>query len=227
MTRSALVQLFTVCGVVAAVCPSLILLAEEPQASQLLPNTTVAYLEIAQPVGILNTVLDHPLNQRVQAMDVYKKAQMSEGFRGFLTGRKFFELQIGADWRPAIEALTARGIYAGYDAATQGAVLLVRGKDEATMENFRAKILEMTRLSGGEKGEPAEYREVLIYRLEKGGAAVVRDWLIVTNKSELGKSVVDRLLDSGEGNASQDDAASLAGYKDFLAAQMTRGIEDV
>ncbi|RLS73190.1 MAG: hypothetical protein DWI00_10805 [Planctomycetota bacterium] len=225
MTRSALVQLFIACGVVAALCPSLILLAEEPQASQLLPNTTVAYLEIAQPVTILNTVLDHPLSQRVQAMDVYKKAQMSEGFRGFLTGRKFFELQIGADWRPAIDALTARGIYAGYDAATQGAVLLVRGKDEATMENFRAKILEMTRLSGGEKGEPVEYRELLIYRLEKGGAAVVRDWLIVTNKSELGKSVVDRLLDSGEGNASQDDAATLAGNTDFLAAQKTRGME--
>ena len=225
MTRSALVPLFTAFSVVTALCPSLILLADEPYASQLLPNTTVAYLEIAQPVTILNTVLDHPLSQRVQAMDVYKKAQMSEGFRGFLTGRKFFELQIGADWRPAIDALTARGIYAGYDAATQGAVLLVRGKDEATMENFRAKILEMTRLSGGEKGEPVEYRELLIYRLEKGGAAVVRDWLIVTNKSELGKSVVDRLLDYSEGNASQDDAATLAGNTDFLAAQKTRGKE--
>jgi hypothetical protein len=225
MTRSALVSLFTAFGVVTALCPSLILLADEPHASQLLPNTTVAYLEIAQPVTILNTVLDHPLSQRVQAMDVYKKAQMSEGFRGFLTGRKFFELQIGADWRPAIDALTARGIYAGYDAATQGAVLLVRGKDEATMENFRAKILEMTRLSGGEKGEPMEYRELPIYRLEKGGAAVVRDWLVVTNKSELGKSVVDRVLDSGEGNASQDDAATLAGNTDFLASQKMRGKE--
>ena len=225
MTRSALVSLFIALDVVAALCPSLILLAEEPHASQLLPNTTVAYLEIAQPVTILNTVLDHPLSQRVQAMDVYKKAQMSEGFRGFLTGRKFFELQIGADWRPATDALAARGIYAGYDAATQGAVLLVRGKDEATMENFRAKILEMTRLSGGEKGEPVEYRELPIYRLEKGGAAVVRDWLVVTNKSELGKSVVDRLLDYSEGNASQDDAATLTGNTDFLAAQKMRGKE--
>jgi hypothetical protein len=93
------------------------------------------------------------------------------------------------------------------------------------MENFRAKILEMTRLSGGEKGEPVEYRELPIYRLEKGGAAVVRDWLVVTNKSELGKSVVDRLLDYSEGNASQDDAATLAGNTDFLAAQKMRGKE--
>ena len=222
MMRSALVQLFTAFGVVAALCPSLFLLADEPHASHLLPNTTVAYLEIAQPVTILNTVLDHPLNQRIQEMEVYKKAQMSEGFRGFLTGRKFFELQIGADWRPAIEALTAKGIYAGYDVATQGAVLLVRGKDEPTMENFRAKILEMTRLSGGEKGEPVDYRDLLIYRLEKGGAAVVRDWLVVTNKSELGKSVVDRLLDMAEGKVPQDAAASLASNTDFQAAQKTR-----
>ena len=53
MTRSALVQLFTACGVVAALCPSLILLAEEPQASQLLPGTTVAYLEIPDPAAIM------------------------------------------------------------------------------------------------------------------------------------------------------------------------------
>ena len=225
MMRSALIQLFTAFGVVTALCPSLILQADEPHASQLLPNTTVAYLEIAQPVTILNTVLDHPLNQRIQEMEVYKKAQISEGFRGFLTGRKFFELQIGADWRPAIEALTAKGIYIGYDVATKGAVLLVRGKDEATMENFRAKILEMTRLSGGEKGEPVEHRDLLIYRLENGGAAVFRDWLVVTNKSELGKSVVDRLLDNAEGKIAQDDAASLAGNTDFQAALKTRRMD--
>lgn len=222
MIRSALVQLLTAFGFVAALCPSLSVQADEPHASQFLPKTTVAYLEISQAVTILNTVLDHPLNQRIQEMDVYKKAQMSEGFRGFLTGRKFFELQIGADWRPAIEALTAKGIYAGYDVATNGAVLLVRGKDEDTMENFRAKILEMTRLSGGEKGEPVEYRDLLIYRLEKGGAAVVRDWLVVTNKSELGKSVVDRLLDAAEGKIPEGDASSLSSNADFQAAQSTR-----
>ena len=56
MTRSALVQLFIAYGVVAALCPSLILLAEEPQASQLLPNTTVAYLEIPEPATTPQTV---------------------------------------------------------------------------------------------------------------------------------------------------------------------------
>lgn len=222
MMRSALVQLFNAFSTVAVLCSSVILRADEPHASQLLPNTTVAYLEIAKPVTILNTVLDHPLNQRIQAMDVYKKAQMSEGFRGFLTGRKFFELQIGADWRPAIEALTVNGVYAGYDAATNGAVLLVRGKDEATMENFRAKILEMTRLRGGEEGEPVEYHDLLIYRLENGGAVVVRDWLVVTNKSELGKSVVDRLLDAAEERVPEDDATTLANNADFQAANETR-----
>lgn len=225
MMRSALVQILTAFSVVTALCPWSNLRADELQASQLLPNTTVAYIEIPHPAAIMNTVLDHPVNQRVQEMDVYKKAQMSEAFRGFLTGRKFFELQIGADWRPAIEALTAKGIYAGYDVATQGAVLLVRGKDEATMENFRTKILELTRLNGGEKGEPVEYRDLLIYRLEKGGAAVVKDWLVVTNKAELGRNVVDRLLDSGEGEASPDASATLGSNIDFLAAQKTRVAE--
>jgi hypothetical protein len=44
----------------------------------------------------------------------------------------------------------------------------------------------------------------------------------VTHKSELGKSVVDRLLDTAEGKVPQNDAASLASNTDFQAAQKTR-----
>lgn len=87
--------------------------------------------------------------------------------------------------RPAIETLTAGGIYAGFDASADGAVLLVHGKDAATMENFRVKILELTRLNGGDAGKPKSYRDLLMYRVGKGGAAVWQDWLIVANQGDL------------------------------------------
>jgi hypothetical protein len=170
--------------------------------ARLLPETTVGFLEVSEPSVVMARILDHPLSTRIQAMDVFTKATQSKEYRSFLTGRKLFELQIGMDWRPAIEALTAGGIYAAADGVTEGLVLLVRAKDEAVMENFRVKILELTRLSGEQK-KPDDYRGLSIYKLDKGGAAVVRDWLVVTNNADLGKGVLDRLLDA-QGNS--DDA---------------------
>ena len=196
--------------------------AADVHPSRLLPETTVGYIEITKPGELLATVLDHPISKHIQGMDVYSQAIQTEAYRSYLTGRKFFEIQIGADWRPAIEALTAGGLYAGYDAATQGGVLLVRGKDEATMENFRVKLLEMTRLSGGDSAKPDDYRDVKIYRIQKGGAAVVRDWLVLTNNGDLGKKVLDRLLDADDQPADAEVAGTLSANAQFKAARATR-----
>ena len=194
--------------------------AADVHPSQLLPETTVGYIEITKPGELLATVIDHPISKHIQGMDVYNQAIQTEAYRSYLTGRKFFEIQIGAEWRPAVEALTSGGIAAGYDAATQGGVLLVRGKDEATMENFRAKLLEMTRLSGGDSAKPDDYRDVKIYRIQSGGAAVVRDWLVLTNKGDLGKKVLDRLLDANDQDA--EVAGTLSANAQFKAAVLTR-----
>ncbi len=194
--------------------------AADVHPSQLLPETTVGYIEITKPGELLATVIDHPISKHIQGMDVYNQAIQTEAYRSYLTGRKFFEIQIGGEWRPSIEALTSGGIAAGYDAATQGGVLLVRGKDEATMENFRVKLLEMTRLSGGDSAKPDDYRDVRIYRIQSGGAAVVRDWLVLTNKGDLGKKVLDRLLDANDQDA--EVAGTLSANAQFKAAVLTR-----
>lgn len=197
------------------------LTAGEADVSRLLPESTVAYLEISNPTEILATVLDHPLNQHVQGMDVYKQATRTEQYRGFLTGRKFFEIQIGTEWRPAVEALTAGGIYVGFDAASQGAVLLVRAKDEATMENFRVRILELTRLNGG-KSAPEDYRDVPVYRIEKNGGAVVGEWFVISNKPELGKRVLDGLLDGKVEENTAEAPGTLFANADFRSARASR-----
>lgn len=196
--------------------------AAEIQASHLLPESIVGFVAIDSPKSLLGTVLDHPLNARIQGLDVFKKATMSEGYRSFLTGRKFFELQIGKDWRPAIEDLTSQGIYGGFDRATEGGVLLVRAKDETTMENFRVKILELTRLSGGAAAKPDDYRDLPIYKLDKGGAVVVREWLILTNNAELGKGVIDRLLDQSTNEPIADVAGTLSSNARFKSAEAAR-----
>lgn len=196
--------------------------AGELHATQLLPESTVGYVEVSNPPAIVATILDHPLSAHIQNMEVFRKATASQGYGTYLTGRKFFEIQIGSEWRPAIEALTAGGVYAGFDTATQGAVVLVKGRDETTMENFRVKILELTRLNGGKSATPDDYRGVTVYGIQNGGAAIVRDWLVVTNKGDLGKKVLDLLLDAAPDHADGESPGTLSANTEFKAAMAAR-----
>ncbi|HRA89647.1 MAG TPA: hypothetical protein PK992_16285 [Planctomycetaceae bacterium] len=197
--------------------------ADDLTATQLLPETTVGYLEVTDTAAILSNIYDHPLSHHIQGLDVFKKATETEGYRGFLTGRKFVEIQIGANWRPALEALTAGGVYVAFDAKTQGAVALVRAKDEETAENFRAKILELSRLNEAKNGKADPYRDVTVYKLDKkSAAAVVRDWIVMTNKGELGKSVLDRLLDDQPAGRQAEVAGTLSANPQFKLCHALR-----
>ncbi|MFO0979717.1 MAG: DUF3352 domain-containing protein [Planctomycetaceae bacterium] len=195
---------------------------QEIRPESLLPRSTVLYVAMDAPPAAMASVLDHSVSKQIQSLDVYQKATQSQEYRNFLTGRKFFELQIGAEWRAAIEALSAKGIYGGFDAETKGGVLLVRGKDEETLENFRTKILELTRLSGGETRPTTDYKGVAVYRLPEGGAAVFKDWLIVTNKGDLGKQVIDRIVATPD-----EKQESLADNPVYQQASQTRAASQV
>lgn len=195
------------------------------QAAEFLPATVVGYVELTKSTEVLSTILDHPIAKHVQTLDVWKKATREEGYRKFLTGRKFFEIQIGSEWRVAIESISSGGLCLAFDGASQGVVGIVKGKDAETMENFRVKILELTRLNMQESDFPEPYRDLPVYKIDKGGAVVVRDWLVVTNNSELGRKVIDRLLDHVPANNGAE--GSLAAHEDFKAAYAARPDESV
>ncbi len=210
------------CGCVLQCCANG-LAAEELTASQLLPETTVGYVEITDTAAIMTALYDHPLSLHIQDMDAWKTATKSEQYRAFLTGRKFFEIQIGSDWRPAIEGISAGGIYAGFDAATEGVVILIRTKDEATADNFRLKILELTQLNEAKNGKAEPYRDVKIYKTDKNtGAAVVGSWIVMTNKGELGKSVLDRLLDEQVSGPDVEVTGTLSASAQFKSTYVKR-----
>ena len=200
--------------------------AGEQTAAQLLPETTVGYIEITDTAAIMSALYDHPLSLHIQGMEAWKTATKTEQYRAFLTGRKFFEIQVGSEWRPAIEGITAGGIFAAFDAATEGVVILVRTKDEATAENFRLKILELTQLNEEKNGKAEPYRDVKIYKTDKNsGAAVVGRWVVVTNKGELGKGVLDRLLDGNDPAPDVEVAGTLSANAQFKASYAKRSAE--
>ena len=212
------------CSIGLFVAPNL--RAGDMTASQLLPDTTVGYVEITDTAAIMASLYDHPVSHHIQNLDVWKTATQTEQYRAFLTGRKFLEIQIGSDWRPALEELSVGGIFAAYDAATQGAVILMKSKDDATAENFRTKILELTRLNEEKNGKTDEYRDVTIYKVDKqSGSAVVGNWIVLTNKGELGKSILDRLLDQKPSDTNTEISGTLSANAQFKATYALRNAD--
>ena len=181
--------------------------AQDKQAASLLPETTVVYAEIAHPADLMAAIFDHPLREKIESLPPWQAAVKSDGYRRFLTGRKFFEIQMGMEWREALETLTAGGIHVGVDSATNGAVLLVRAKSSESLELLAGRLLALSFLGGDNRQEEGEYRGVTAYRFDQVWASVSGDWLMVTNRGELGKAVLDRLLDEPESPSLQTTAA--------------------
>lgn len=191
-------------GWVCLVVGSGVVSAAERVATKLFPKSTVLYAEIANPPSLLAAVFDHPLRQKIEALEPYKQAIRTDSYRRFLTGRKFVEIQLGMEWREALETLTANGIYAGVDAETEGLAILIHAKDADSLDLFKAKLLELTKLGKNpDQIKQGEYRGIPAYEADKTKFAVVDDWLLITNKSETGQEVLDRLID-GEGDCLAD-----------------------
>jgi hypothetical protein len=166
-------------------------------AADVFPATTAVYVEIRDPAKFLRTLLEHPVADRVQKQDAWQQALRSPGMTGVLTARNFLELQFGKPWTEILESVTARGMYLAIDAADRspGAVLLVRGRDADLMQEVRLKLLELTRLGGSEIRKLETYRDIPVYRLPQGGAAVIGEWLVLASTGDAGRKLLDRILD--------------------------------
>ncbi|MFN9234144.1 MAG: hypothetical protein ACK6D4_05830, partial [Planctomyces sp.] len=169
--------------------------AQELTGPDIFPQTTAICVEVTDPPALLAALVRHPLVERLQNIDGIRKALSSPEMQPLLTGRNFFQLQLGMPWLEALQAVSAKGLWIAVDSRDQSAALLIRGRDEQLMQDVRLKLLELTRLTAGGNGKLDTYRDIPVYRLPQGGAAVVGQWLLVVNKNEAGRRLLDRLLD--------------------------------
>jgi hypothetical protein len=94
-------------------------------------------------------------------------------------------------------------------------VILARAKDETTQSQLMETLANLASLDAKNKGNPnpvkaSEYRGIKAYAVDQAKFAVVADWLVMTNKDELGKQIIDRVLDQ--------PTESLAGDAQFAKA---------
>lgn len=219
MTRAVFVWL---AAAVLCVVSQAAVAAEGREAAELLPASTLLYAEVPHPDQLIDLVTDHPLRQRLGEIDGYKRALASPGYVQFQLGVVLVEAQLGQGWRPALKAATSGGVTLAFDGKTEGAVLLVRAGDPEVLQKFVKTFIELARQDAKGKGKPDPveedaYRDVRVYKAGQAGFAVHDGWLIAVNKGELGKSVLDRLLDGG--------GETLAGSERFKAARASRAGE--
>jgi hypothetical protein len=204
--------------------------ADEITAADLLPESTILYVEMPQPKQLIATVLDHQITKDIQATNEYKAATGAKQYRQFLAGVTLFESELGVKWRPAIEKLSGGGLYLAFDPTTEGAALLMKSSDVALLEKFRDTFIKLARMDAAGKAQPdpirqAEYRGVPAFRIGQGRFATVDGWLFLVNKDDLGKRILDAYLDLNESkpgsnsltNSTQFQTAHAAAAKDRTA----------
>jgi hypothetical protein len=192
--------------------------ADDPakkSALDLLPPSTVAYVEIPSPGKLLDTILDHPLSKQLQQQPDYARALESPDMQKLQEVVKVVEEKLGAKWRPAITSLTADGIYVGGELGTQGVIVLIKARDEKLVAKAKETFLELTAQEAKDRGaEPpfkaVEYHGITAYEAKEGYYATLGPWIVFTNKARLGQMVVDNALEVGR--------PSLAGERQFQQA---------
>jgi hypothetical protein len=201
-------------------CVALLAIAggAERSARDLLPASTVAYLEVPQPSKALDLVLDHPLVKELEAQPAYQQALRGKEYEQVLKLVKAAEERLGMKWRSAANALTTGGVYVGFDLTTQGVVMLTEAVDEAFAQQARNTLLELARSIAGGEGKPDpvkedEHRGVKVHEIGDVGIAVCGKWLVVANKRALVWMVLENYA-SG--------SASLGADEQFRAVLQTR-----
>ncbi len=93
----------------------------------------------------------------------------------------------------------AHRVSVALDANTQGGTVVIHGKDAESMKLFHEKLLEFaSRDPIARRSSKASIAGIQAYQINGVHVGVYEDRLLVTNKSELGKQVIDRLIDGGD-----------------------------
>ncbi len=175
------------------------------EAADLLPETIVACAEVSNLGGALETVLSHPLRAKLEAMPAYAAIMKSDQQKQLQVGINAFEANMKMPWQKAIAIVCDRGATVAIDATDNAIAVLLHSTDEEALERFRNFVLVARMLQGG-ISQQSSYRGLKADRLNDNLRMVrVHDWLLLTNKSELGRFIIDQYLDQKSKTLAQNE----------------------
>ncbi len=173
---------------------------EEPSANltthaELLPQSIIAYAEANDVASAIELIRNHPLKDRIFALPAYDAAVQSGGLSQLRVGIAGFEATMGMPWHEALATLSDGGVSVGLD-KSGAVVLLINSSDEETLGKFRTLLLAfLPKKDGASSARQVDYRGVTAYQLKGVLLAQMDTFLLLTNKPEMGRTIVDQYLD--------------------------------
>ena len=198
-------------------------IADERSAADLFPPTTVLYAEVPEPGRLLDLFDTHPLRKRIEDLKGVRDAYETKQFLQFKAAVAIVEAKLGKPWREILRSVSDGGIAVGFDAHTQGAALVVKARDEHSAPRLLQTVIELARAAAEDAGNAdpvrsGEYRGMTAYQIDQARVVTMGRWMVVTNKSDSGKAILDAYLDKPE--------ATLANNADFQDARSNYPAQD-
>ena len=191
------------------------LTAAERSAADLLPSSTLLYVQVNQPKEVIGLVLDHPLRADLERSPTYRDVLEKPQLKQLRMVIGLIEKRSQIPWRQALEAATGGGAALAFDPASGGAALLLRPDDPKATQAVQDAFFSMVREDARNKGKPdpietKNYRGLKAYLAGDATIAQLGPWLMLSNKKDFARAVADKFLDGGK---------TLADDRDFRAAR--------
>lgn len=204
-----LLRLFLAFAAIALVCFSPRSARADRTAADLLPPSTLVYVEVSHPGELIALLLDHPLRKDVEESAAFRQAIASPQFKKMRDGVREIERRSGVDWQRALEQSTGDNAVIAFEPLTQGIVVLVRPTDMKSADAVRDAMISMARDDAASHGKPdpievKTYRNLKAYHLGEAIVADLGPWIMFSNKKRLAQRVADTFLDGGDSLAADE-----------------------
>lgn len=191
--------------------------AEPIDPARLAPESAVFYAELANLDPLLDAVLDPKTRELMQNADAYQRYRQSNEYQHMTAGVALLEAKLGVGWQAAVRDLLGGGIAVCGDPASQSGFLALRCRQPELLKKLNAAVSEFIEADAKNKGRPSpvksqEHRGVTGWSFGPNEChLILDDLLVISNKADTLKAVVDRHLDA--------DAKGLTGSAVFSQAR--------
>ncbi|MEM8732725.1 MAG: hypothetical protein AAGG44_00785 [Planctomycetota bacterium] len=193
---------------------------------RIMPESSVIYAEIPEVPGLINKVLEHPLREKLEAVPAFQEFKNSPQYAQFRGGLAIFQAGMGMRWPSVVERLTANGTYFCLDAESEGVALMLGTDGPEVIQKLLDVSLSLARQGklAGSENDPVKEAEYAGYRVFALGddlfLADLEDWILVTNKKDLGRNLLDRMVAT---DVPQSSLGASERFREALAARNSDG----
>ncbi len=177
--------------------------------AEIFPASTALYIEATNTPELIETILNHPLREKIEAVPQLEAFLKSPQMIPVMMGKQVIEKGLGDTIEGTLASITSGGLYFGLDSETEAIAILFRADEEAKLKKTAETVLNLVSSAGLQQGDRApykieSYRTAKVAKFDDFLMARLGKWFLVSSNADYAKKIADNLLDeSGDRLASQ------------------------